>query len=624
MTGIPHVQTFQGPMPQQQYPPQYAQPPVYQQPMIQQTAPDDVSSLIGKYETDLAKMKKLKKQKERLQRQLEDEENPQPRRNGQEAGFLTIGEEEEDPNAIYDDFDLDELRGMLARVKKGTQEYRYIQSLIEDRELAEEQLDLDELGDELDELIFHAVKVMDPTDDSWQLADSKGTFDDVESLVSSVRKRFPYATKVKWGVVKKGGRTIEALSNRAFSIQSTQTANMKYAKDQQALVEKDRSIPQQPVYIPQQGQQMDLPALIMAMAEQTKATQQTMMQMIAAMKDDSPKESEVDKLVKYQQIFIGPQLEMIKAMQPKGGSNIDPMAMVNVMLTGAQKLAGMSGGGGGGGEGILGMILPILQNFLQQMPQSQQFVPQQQLPGQTQPQYQQQQRQQQLPPPQQSPQGEQVKNPVILALEQKCRKIIENLLSGKLKLEQVPRYIYRNCTPDEGGLVYQMSKTDFEKLLLGSVNRRDPTMQKFIARKDVRNGVQWIHEEFSRLIRVMTILHNQGDEEQAKGMIEWSAGILVETGKLGDEAEQTFRERYEITESDLAGFTGDEDLPPEEEVEEDEELPSGSKSASASKNNLGAAKPKSPTRPQEIKAETVVRPTPKKKKRKKKPSFIKS
>lgn len=169
-----------------------------------------------------------------------------------------------------------------------------------------------------------------------------------------------------------------------------------------------------------------------------------------------------------------------------------------------------------------------------------------------------------------------------------------------------------------------MSKTDFEKLLLGSVNRRDPTMQKFIARKDVRNGVQWIHEEFSRLIRVMTILHNQGDEEQAKGMIEWSAGILVETGKLGDEAEQTFRERYEITESDLAGFTGDEDLPPEEEVEEDEELPSGSKSASASKNNLGAAKPKSPTRPQEIKAETVVRPTPKKKKRKKKPSFIKS
>ena len=613
MAGIPHVQPFQGP----QYPPQYAQPPMYQQPVMPHAQPDDVSSLIGKYETDLAKMKKLKKQKERLQRQLDDDENSQPRgRNGQEAGFLTIGEEEEDPNSLYDDFDLDELRGMLSRVKKGTQEYRYIQDLIADRELAEEQLDLDELGDELDELVFHAVKVMDPTDDSWQLADSKGTFDDVEALVSSVRKRFPYATKVKWGVVKKGGRTVDALSNRAFNIQSTQTANMKYAKDQQALLEKDRSMPQQ-IYMPQQQQQMDLPALIMAMAEQTKATQHTMMQMIAAMKDDSPKESDIDKLVKYQQIFIGPQLEMIKAMQPKGGSNIDPMAMVNVMLSGAQKLAGM--GGGGGGDGILGTLLPLIQNFLQQMPQGQQFVPQQLPPQQ---QYQQQPQQQLPPPQQQNPQGAQVKNPVILSLEQKCRKIIEHMISGKLQLEQIPRYIYRNCTPEEGGIVFQLSKPDFEKLLLGSVNRKDPTMQKFIARQDVRDGVQWINEEFSRLIRVMTILHNQGDEEQAKGMVEWSAGILVETDKLGDEAEKIFRERYEITDDDLAVLGGGEDLPVDDE---DEDMPSGSKSASASKNNLGAAKPKSPTRQSQVVEATVATQTltPKRKKRKKKPSFLK-
>lgn len=217
-----------------------------------------------------------------------------------------------------------------------------------------------------------------------------------------------------------------------------------------------------------------------------------------------------------------------------------------------------------------------------------------------------------------------MKSPIVVGLEQRCNKIIQNMLAGKLQLEQVPRYIYRNCAPEEGSVIFQSSMEDFQKLLLGSVNQNDPTMRTFISRPDVRKGVQWIHEEFSRLIRVMTILSNQGQQEQANAMIEWTAGILVETNVIGPEAEQLFRERYEISDEDLAPFTTGEDLPAVEE-EDDEELPSGGKSAPASKINRGSEKPKSPTRQPSPVVETKkgATITPKKRKKKKKPSFLK-
>lgn len=585
---------YQQPYPQQQpYPPQQQQ---YQQPV-------DLGRLISDNKTQLAALKKLEREKRRTEDFLKGRSSQE---RGGDPGVLRVGEStgggEDDPYAPYENLETAELEKIVTRLRPGTTEYAIVQELLEEREFVDEQLDTEELGEEIDALEFFGVKVFDPNDENWLPAETKGVFDDTQTLIRSMQKRFPFATKIKWVTVKRKGRKIDALSDKVYPIQSTAESQLKFTRAQNQAMGEGRQERQQMFNQQPAGfSGSDIAALIGAVNDSTAKNQAVMFELVKALKNDAPKESPLKDLALMKDLFLTPQIEMVKAMHPKGGSAIDPMQLFTTMMTGAKTLASMGGSSGGGGDGILSSLvqqfLPTLMQQFQNMQQggnSQQMLQpnpaQQQLPYQPRPQ---QQQQQQLPPQQQpttQPKGTSVEQPAVAMLRQRSKKIIENLLSKKLTLDMVPRYIWRNGTQQEGDALLKMNLDQFKSVLLGSVDRNNATIKAFISNPDVVRGAQWIYEEFQRLATIVGICVKNGDEEQANSIVDWGAGPLVETSLLGQEAYDEFVRRYEITAEDLGLKEPEEDLPGKDEAGED--LPSGSKSVPATKQPPRAEEPK--------------------------------
>jgi len=527
--------------------------------------PPSLSQIIEKNKTEIAEMRKLDRQRKKYADRLNKEADPA-------ADFISVGEKqsEYDPYERLSEESMEELLRLRQQAKPNSEHYHILSDLIEEREYADEQLDLDELGEELDQIEFFSVKVWDVNDSNWLTADSRGFYDDTKALVASVTKRFPFATKIKWGKAKKRGSVVQALSDKTYPIQSEANAQLSFAEKQNSVMNQHNS---QPQFIqPPAQQQMDIPALIQAMASQSENSNRMFLQLLTAL-NDKPKENPLEQMAVMKDMFMMPQIEMIKALQPKSQGAIDPMALFTTMMTGAKTLSGMGGGGGGGGgvDGILGTLLQYAKPILEQLQQGaaqQQQLPQQNPYQQQQPQQQQlpppQGQQQQLPPQQQTqPQqtGANVQNPAIATLRARSKKIIENMISGKLQLEQVPRYIWKNGTQEEGELLLQISFEQFREILTSSVNRGDSLIQSYMNKPETVRGVQWIYEEFHRLATVVGICMRSGDEAQAEQLTGWEAGPLMETSAIGEGAQQEFVQRYEITAEDLGEASGEEDLP---------------------------------------------------------------
>lgn len=653
--GPPQGYGAPAPNPYQQYP-----PPIQPPPPVAQLS---LSELIAGEKGKLSELKRIERSRRRIEQNLVQDHSQhgqqQRQQHGQsrqqqpfdDGGMLITGNGgdtaasslEEHLADQYGDLDVDELKRILHPMRRGTQEYKIISQMIDDIELAEEQLEADELGEELNQIEFFAVKVWDSNEDNWLPAEARASFDDTGSLVASIKKRFPFATKVKWGVVKKDGREIPTLSSKVYNLQSVKDAELAFEKARKEVRDPSNAgqIMQQPHH---QQSLADLAPLLEAMNRDRAETQRMFFDLMKTLKDEKkPDIDPLDNMIKMKELFVTPMLESIKAMNGKG-SNIDPFAMVNTMLGGAKQLASMGGGGGGGGDGgLVSTLMQYVGPFIQQLqqgmaqgqPQQQRQQPQQLPPNGA------QAGQQNLPAPVNQPRGQtRVEADAANLLRKRCSKIVDNLISGKLTVEQVPRYIYRNGSQPEGEMLMAMNHQQFVALLKSAINMRDPMLRKFIENPKTQSGVQWIFEEFHRLATVISICIRNGDDEQREQIADYSAGVLIETTLVGEQAMAEFISRYGITQEDLTGVPADggEDLPGSEpelddDLDEEEDAedypetrpaiqikkaePSGGKNTSANLPQRAVKSP-SPTRP-----ESRVVPESAPRKKKARPSFLK-
>lgn len=506
--------------PQQQ--PQYQPPPQYQQPQQM----DPLADVIRSQREKLSELKRLNRAKQRAEQGVLRGGPQQAPHQQNDSGVLTFGESgspnEED--SIYDHYanmETEELERMLLRLRKGSKEHQVVEELLDDAQLAEQELDIEDLGAELNQLEFYGVRVWEESGEGWITAEPRISVDDTASLLDRIRKKFPFATKVRWGKVKKDGREIPNLSDKIFALQSSETARLAISKAQRADGDSQRQYQPLIQQHPQGSGIADLAPLLDAMNRDRSETQKMFFELMKTLKEDKqPEKDPLDNMIKMKELFVTPMLDSIKAMSPKNGSGIDPFAMVNTMLGGAKQLASMSGGGGNGESGILQTIMQYAGPFLQQLQQNMQQnngQPPQLIPNPQQPPLFQRGQQRQLPAPQQQTtqqQRPQVENPAVGLLRKKCKKIIDNMLAGKLELQDVPRYIWRNGVQEEGQLLMTMDFQQFATLLKSSVNMKDPTLAAFINSPKTKLGVQWIFEEFHRLATFIGICMKDGDEER--------------------------------------------------------------------------------------------------------------
>ena len=522
----------------------------------------DIGEMIRSHSKDVAELKKIKRQRDRLLNPQQQPAQYQQIPQDMGAGSMVIGASTgDDEYESFDQLESEELERMLGRARGQSKEI--IEDILRQREYGEELDSLDALGDEIDDLTFHAVKYAEGNAEEWIYAYTRIAMDGVDSLLARLRKDHPLATRVKWGRVKKGKQEIKSLSDRAFTFKTDAAARLTAAPEQQF---------HQPQ--PQQDGMQGMAAVMRVIQESTAATQTGFIQLMAVLKEDkAPPKNPMEEMLALKTALLDPQmamqLEMFKAMNPKG-QGLDGMATAKMIIDGAQTLS--KGSSGGADSGLLSLIKevgPVILDTLQKLqPQQGNGQPQgngqqsktgatnEDLPTQ----------QKALPGP---AQGQQM-NQLEAQLQDLCRRIVKHLLSEKLKLDQIPRYIYRNFDPTIGQAITEMTHQKFRSTVEAAVGR-DPTLRAFVSNPKVHQGMQWIHEEFGRLVMGLSILDSQGNEKEIEERLHYDSEVFIETELRGAEAQKEFFSRYQITREDLVKINA---IPEDEQVpEEEEDLP---------------------------------------------------
>lgn len=470
-----------------------------------------------------------------------------PTSGGRSPGMIQV-QQRDDDYIDYSEIADEQLEKMLKRAKPGSREYEMIAAELDARDLEDELAEIEELGEEISEFVFHHVRVFDEQSQDWVLAFQSKSFESINDLLDKIKLDYPYATRMKWGTVKKDGRKLEKISGRQYPIRTPAQASLALARDQREFIPSDNGSSHVPHMMPVQQSSND--HLIEALARINENALSRQLELMKTLKTEA--KDPMEYMAQFQAMFMTPMIELIKAQNQPKGSNLNGIELAQFLVGSAEKLAKKNSGDGGSGlVGIINEIIPAIQGALAAAQQQQQQNPaMMQNRGVQQQQPQQLQNQQQQSgglnlPNNSQPQGNSQMN-ILPHVRNQCRQVIQALVAGQVQVDQVPRVIFTSEPHECADYYVQMQYDEFANLLRSSVEQSE-IVRSYMNRPETQKAVQWIYEEMRRLVRVIYNLHKAGREAEIEQLISWESGPLIAESVVGDEAESQFVTKYELT-----------------------------------------------------------------------------
>lgn len=444
---------------------------------------------------------------------------------------------------------------LLREQQKYTEGTRHWLAIADELDARQDMAELDDGDlDESELFSFFAVKVDDGRG-GWIDVAAQISFESKADLIEHLKSRFPFSCRARYSKITKAGRTLQQ-GQREFSIRTADevAANVKreMARNPDAAIGMPAAPPPPPA-----GMSPEMQLLYKSLAEQQLEAQRANASLLQAMltrdkPDDGKKMMETLQLAK--EMFMEPMLRMVEANKPQPGDPRLSIDMAREVIQGAQTLAkanhAASGGSGGGtADMILGAVDRLAPMIFKQ---DQQALPAA-APGAP-----------ALPAPDLPP----TQTGAIMqrAVTKKVGDALQFLLAGRLRTDQLPRYVFRprNFTDDEVRFLLAMEAAQFENFMR-SIAAAQKLPAAYMQRDDVRQGFWWVHGEVQRLALVLDWLESQGRVADRDKLLDWNAPCIIPWDPkrpiLGDEAAHLFAQHYpEVVRAATA--PADADLPP--------------------------------------------------------------
>lgn len=573
MSGVPQGPAGQygyvpQPAPQQGYTPPFAQPQpapqppqVYYPPPIQGPTGDPLADLLARSRISEKDAKRLVREQNREQRQRPAQSQPD------EPPFTARELEEMDD---------DELDSLMRTYERGSREFRLLNQELERREADDELMGDGDEDEEVEPWLFRHVYV-DDGKGGWVQVGTEITALSKDDFTDNIKSRYPFAKLIKYSKAEKNGvlvrnkpTTLQVRTDEeveiARSIESRKRAEEEKKATAQALgLPTPQALPQ--IQAPPAASD-EMKVLVQTMNAQMIELQRQNYEMIRAVVAERPKGDGSDKMIEHfklaKEMFVEPLLAMNQ--NRGGGSDIKgALDLAGFMVSSSAQLAKQGGGGGGDGGGLLETIKGLLGPIIGQMQANQAAAAQQQPVASAQP---------KAAAQSAAPQGD----PMDKLLLPKIAQAIQFLIAGKVKSEQLPRYIFRNFK-DATQVEYLIGRgpQEFADLVArAAVSAGAP--QQYLTRQDVQLGFRWVYEETQRMAWVLDYYEGQGMLPERARLLEWNGGMIVpmqnQQGQfvIGPAAEKFFAERFPAVAQAMMKMAAQADLPPEA-VAVDADLP---------------------------------------------------
>lgn len=446
---------------------------------------------------------------------------------------------------------------LLREQQKYAEGTRHWLAIADELDARQDMAELDD--DDLDEselFTFHSVKVDDGRG-GWIDVAGSISFDSKPDLIEHLKSRFPFSCKGRYSKIVKGGRTLQQ-GQREFSIRTADEVAANIKREMARNPDAALAVPATPP-APPPGMSPEMQLLYKSLAEQQIEAQRANASLLQAMltrdkPDDGKKMMETLQLAK--EMFMEPMLRMVEANKPVPGDPRLSIDMAREVIQGAQALAKANNAASGGGGGTADMILGAVDRLAPMIfKQEQQALPGAAAPG---------------PHALPAPDLPTTQTGAIMqrAVTTKVGAALQFLLAGRLRTDQLPRYVFRprNFTDDEVRFLLAMEAGQFENFMR-SIAAAQKLPAAYMQRDDVRQGFWWVHGEVQRLALVLDWLESQGRVADRDKVLDWNAPCIIPWDPkrpiLGDEAAQLFAQHYpEVVRAASAPAPADADLPP--------------------------------------------------------------